>query len=359
MKLKSINIFVLIFGLVFGTLSTVNLNAQVQDPAKVAEEIAREFIPSEILTVMKSGLDSRTPNTGIPFDIFKSLYLPAQQNMHGIFFFKCKNADLDFQGATQTAPGEEKEVSAFQSTPTLLISRNNIYLYFKQLDGDYEKQIYVPFNQKADGLTYAAEEEPYYSLGYPLPAGDYVLAMAIVSAVDQQKLGVQYHEFSLPDAEAITEIDITPPFFINQMNQMTAVEMQTEIHKGFFTYSLYQMDPNFWHVFTPGDNLDIFFYIFGIQANAEGKYDIEINYSISQGGETAIRYATTPYEYPVVSQPLPMKKTVIVKTTDEEGKETKKTETRDLEPGTYTFVMEIKDNLSGKSATKSVEIEVK
>ncbi len=73
----------------------------------------------------------------------------------------------------------------------------------------------------------------------------------------------------------------------------------------------------------------------------------------------AIRYATTPYEHPVVSQPLPMKKTVIVKTTDEEGNEVEKTETRNLEPGTYTFTMEIKDNLSGKSVTKSIEIEVR
>jgi hypothetical protein len=142
------------------------------------------------------------------------------------------------------------------------------------------------------------------------------------------------------------------------MNTMAAVEMQTEVHKGFFTYSTLQMEPNIEHVFSPGDNLDIFFYIFGSQANAEGKHDIEINYSIAQEGELAIRYATTKYEYPVVSQPLPMKKTVIIKTTDEEGKETEKTETQNLEPGTYTFSIEIKDNLSGKSATKSVEIEV-
>ena len=358
MKLKNFSVIVLSFGLIFGTLSTVNLNAQVQDPAKVVEELAREFIPAEILSIIKSGLDTQTPNTGIPFDIFKSLYLPAQQNMYGVFFFNIKNADLDFKGATQPAAAEEKEVSAFESTPTQLISRNNIYLYFKQLNGDYEKQIYIPFNQKADGMTYAPEEENYYSFGYPLPAGDYVLGMAITSP-DSQKVGTQYYEFSLPDVASLTEIDITPAFFVNQMNEMSAVEMQTEVHKGFFTYSTLQMNPNLDHVFSPGDNLDIFFYIFGTQANPEGKYDIEINYAISQGEEMAIRYAPTKYEYPVVSQPLPMKKTVIVKTTDEEGNVTEKTETRDLEPGTYTFSIEIKDNLSGKSVTKSVEIEVR
>ncbi len=358
MKLKNLNVIVLIFGLFIGTLSIPNLNAQVQDPAQVVEELAREFIPAEILSIIKSGLDTRTPNTGIPFDVFKLLYLPAQQNMHGIFFFKCKNADLDFQGVGQAAAVEEKEVSSFESTPTQLISRNNIYLYFKQLNGDFEKQIYVPFNQKADGITYAPEEEVNYSIAYPLPPGDYILGMAIAST-DQKKVGTQYFEFSLPNAASFTEIDTTPVFFVNKMNEMAAVEMQIAVHKGFFTYSLYQMEPNVEHVFSPGNDLDVFFYIFGVQANAEGRYDIEINYSITQGEEMAIRWATTPYEHPIVSQPLPMEQTVIIKTTDEEGKETEETEKRDLAPGTYTFTMEIIDNLSGKSVTKSVEIEVR
>lgn len=358
MKLKNFNVILLFLGLTIGTISIPNLNAQVQDPAQMAEELARQFIPAEILSLIKSGLETRTPNTAIPFDVFKFLYLPAQQNMYGIFFFKCKNSDLGFQGVNQPAAGEEQEVSSFESTPSQLISRNNIYLYFKQLDGDYEKQIYVPFNQKADGLTYEPEKEPYYSIGYPLPPGDYVLAMAIASS-DQQKVGTQYFEFSLPNVAAMTDIDITPAFFINQMNQMSAVEMQTMVHKGYFTYSTLQMEPNIDQIFSPSDILDIFFYIFGNQANAEGLCDIEINYSVSQGEEIVIRWAKTPYDRPVVSQQLPMKKTVIVKTTDAEGNEVEKTETRNLEPGTYTFTMEIIDNLSGKSVTKSVEIEVR
>lgn len=359
MKLKNFNASLLIIGLLIGTISIPTLNAQVQDPRQVAEELSREFIPAEILSIIKSGLETRTPNTAIPFDVFKFLYLPAQQNMYGIFFFKCKNSDLGFKGINQPAADEEKEVSSFESTPTQLISRNNIYLYFKQLNGDYEKQIYVPFNQKAAGITYEPEAEPYYSIGYPLPPGDYVLAMAIASSDQKEKVGTQYFEFSLPNASSFTEIDITPAFFVNQMNQMSAVEMQTAVHKGFFTYGLYQMEPNIEQIFSPGDNLDIFFYIFGCQTNAEGLCDIEINYSISLGEEMAIQYATTPYEHPIVSQPLPMKKTVKITTTDEEGNEVERTETRNLEPGTYSFTMEIKDNLAGKSVTKSVKIEVR
>ena len=90
MKLKKFSVILLIFGLTIGTISIPNLNAQVQDPAQVAEELAREFIPAEILSIIKSGLETRTPNTAIPFDVFKFLYLPAQQNMYGIC--TCKSA---------------------------------------------------------------------------------------------------------------------------------------------------------------------------------------------------------------------------------------------------------------------------
>ncbi|MCJ7579465.1 MAG: hypothetical protein MUP98_02905 [Candidatus Aminicenantes bacterium] len=356
MKLKNIRVLVLIFGLIFGTLSISSLNAQVQDPSQVVEALAREFIPSQILSILKSGLDTRTANTGIPFDIFKSLYLPAaQQYMHGVFFFKCKNSDLDFQGAAKPAA---EEVSAFESTPTQLISRNNIYLYFKQLDGDYEKQTQVPFNQKADGLTFTPEEEVYYSIGYPLPPGDYVLAMAI-SSPDYSKVGTQYYEFSLPSAAAFTEIDISPVFFVTKSSQISAVEMSAEVHKSFFTYGIYQLEPNLNHLFSPGDNMDLFFVIFGTQANAEGKYDIEIKLSINQGEQIVALYDPLSKDRPAFWEQFPMKRPVSVPTKDAEGNETENTEFHNLEPGAYTVTIEIKDLLSGKAATKTVEIEVR
>ncbi len=96
-----------------------------------------------------------------------------------------------------------------------------------------------------------------------------------------------------------------------------------------------------------------------LNPNAENTYDIEINFSVTKEDQIVVRYPIISLEHPVVWQQFPMKQTVIVKTTDEEGKETETTETRDLESGTYRFSMEIKDNLSGKSVTKSVEIEVR
>ncbi|MGD2295672.1 MAG: hypothetical protein PVF22_07525 [Candidatus Aminicenantes bacterium] len=366
MKLKKLIIPVLVFGLIVGSLSTPGFAAQKNTKQK-AQEKEKEFIPKEVKSILKEGMDNRTLRTDIPFDIFKFLYLPTRtmENLHSIFFFTCKNADLGFKDASSLTAAldeqkEKKEESAFDATPAQLAANNNLFLYFKQLDGKYEKEVYVPFPLQVEGSTYDAEKEKYYTFGYPLPAGDYLLGVAITS-LDLQKIGTQYYEFSLPNPVAFkNELETTPIFFASSMNRMSAVEMQTEVHQGFFTYSVLQVEPNLEHAFPPGANLDVFFFIFGAQPTPDdpNKVDIEINFSILKGEETAVRWAPQKYEHPIVSQPLPMKKTVIIKTTDAEGKTSERKDTRDLDPGAYTFSMEIKDNLSGKSVTKTVEISV-
>jgi hypothetical protein len=357
MKLKGFIIPTLIIGLVVGILSTPSVIAQEQQP--------REIIPQEVKALMLQGMSTQTARTDIPFDIIKLLYLQTSvpQNLHGIFFFKCKNADLGFKDiAAQAAAAEEKkEETSFQTTPTQLAARNNLFFHFKQLDGPYEKDVYVPFNQKADGASFDAEAEEFYTVGYPLPAGKYMLALAITSQ-DLQTIGIQYFEFTLPNpASYVNELDITPVFFAKRMEQMAAVEQTVTVHKGIFTYGAYQIEPNLDHVFNQGEALDIFFFIFGAQPRTDDptKVNLEIDYSILKGEEIIIRWATQSTEHPVVSLPLPMKQTVIVKTTDEEGNSTEKTEERDLEPGTYTFSIQITDKLSEVSTTKTVQIEVK
>jgi hypothetical protein len=49
-----------------------------------------------------------------------------------------------------------------------------------------------------------------------------------------------------------------------------------------------------------------------------------------------------------------MKRTVTIKSKDEE-----KQEKKDLEPGTYTFSLKIKDNVTGKTLDKSIDFEIK
>ena len=363
MKLKGFIIPTLIIGLVVGILSTTSVIDQEAQTEQ--EQIPREIIPQEVKTLMLQGMSTQTARTDIPFDIIKLLYLQTSvpQNLHGIFFFKCKNADLGFKDmAAQTAPAEKKqEETSFQTVPTQLVALNNLFFHFKQLDGPYEKDVYVPFNQKAAGASYDAEAEEFYTIGYPLPAGNYMLALAIASQ-DLQTIGIQYFEFSLPNPTAfVNELGITPVFFAKRMEQMAAIEQTVSVHKGIFTYGAFQIEPNLDHVFNPGEALDIFFFIFGAQPRTDDptKVDLEIDYSILSGEETLIRWATQSTERPVVSLPLPMKQTVLVKTTDEEGNTTEKQEERDLEPGAYTFSIQILDKLSEVSTIKTVQIDVK
>jgi hypothetical protein len=84
------------------------------------------------------------------------------------------------------------------------------------------------------------------------------------------------------------------------------------------------------------------------------QYNIEVNYEVKQGDQTAIRYEATTYSNPLISQPLPLKQTVLVKTEKEEKKEV-----QDLPAGHYTLVITIADKISGLSAIKNVEFDVK
>lgn len=100
--------------------------------------------------------------------------------------------------------------------------------------------------------------------------------------------------------------------------------------------------------------MDIFFYIFGAQPSDQQKFDIEINYEVKKGEEYAIRWTPQKYESPLISQPLPLKQTVQIKSGEEV-----RTEQRDLPPGLYTLVINISDKVSGKSLTTSVDFEMK
>ncbi len=85
-----------------------------------------------------------------------------------------------------------------------------------------------------------------------------------------------------------------------------------------------------------------------------GKYNIDVNYAITKGEEKIIRYLTAHYESPIVSQPLPLKRRVMIKS--EEGE---RGERHDLEAGTYTLHVDIEDKVTGSSLKKTVDFEVK
>ncbi|MFP4082381.1 MAG: hypothetical protein ACLFVG_06445 [Candidatus Aminicenantes bacterium] len=367
MKIKHFIIPVLV---VVFTLCLIPKSTQAgQEKEQEEQESEIIIIPDQVKSVMEEGMTTREPRSDIPFSIIWHVYLPAQQNMHSVFYFKVKNADLGFapEAPQQKTPEEKKEEKEevpppeVETTPAKLKANGHVFLQFNRMENEMPqemiKEVYIPLNLEADSTSFQPQEEGIYSTGYPLPPGDYLLSMAITS-LNLERIGTQYYEFSLPDSLSFTEsLGTTPVFFVNNIERMASPETQAEIHKEFFTYSVLQITPKLENDFSAGENLDIFFFIFGAQPNQEGKFSIDISFEVFEGEEKVIRYETAHYDAPLISQPLPMKKTVIIKT-EKEGKTTERREQRDLEQGEYILKLVIEDKVSGKSLEKSVDFEV-
>lgn len=320
------------------------------------------YIPEEVKSVMLAGMANRQPRLDIPFTIDQNIFLPAREGLHSIFLLKIKNADLGFHPVTADQTIKKEETTA-QESQTASPSSNqlqasfNMFLMFNLVEGDKYKtvrEVYVPCNLIEDAASLDLDKEDYYFFGYPLLAGHYLLSVALTS-LDLKKIGVQYYEFTLPDPASFqNSMETTPIFFIKSIDRIEAPEMRTTLHRGFFTYSVVKIVPNIDRVFNIGENLDIFFFIFGAQPSAEQKYNIEINYEVKKDEELAIRWVPQTYDNPLISQPLPLKQTVIIKQGEEQRQET-----RDLPQGKYTLGLQIQDKISGKTLTKTIDFEVK
>lgn len=363
MKIRNLIIPVLLLGFILNLILSPSLAAELKE--KNAQEDKPIFIPKEIKSIFKEGIKTREARLDIPFTIIKHLYLPAQESMHSIFIFKVKNADLGFSPIAPESPEkkEEEEIEKealpeSEIVPTKLQSNSHIFLQFNKLEekapGEMVKEIYIPVNFQVESSSYEPDKEELYTTGYPLLPGDYLLSMAIASE-NLEKIGTQYFEFSLPNPSSFTNsLETTPIFFIKSMKRMASAELKTKVHKGFFTYSVLQIEANVERIFSPGDNFELLFYIFGAQPLENGKYNIEVNYEILKGEEKVIRFAPGNYEIPIIGQPLHLKRTVLIKSEAGERKET-----RDLEPGKYILSIKITDKLSGNSVDKRIDFEVK
>lgn len=54
------------------------------------------IIPDKVKSFFEEGIKTREARLDIPFSIIWHTYLPSQQNLHCVFYFKVKNADLGF-----------------------------------------------------------------------------------------------------------------------------------------------------------------------------------------------------------------------------------------------------------------------
>jgi hypothetical protein len=379
MRASKIIVPVLLIAVTLNLITALNAAGQrTQDKPKQKPQVKpqeRVTIPIEVKTAIQEGLASRQGRQDISVDPFHFLFLPAKENYHGIFFMKIKDGDLGFAPVSADAPAiEKKEVPVKKGPQEVAVPQEaenlqakfHVFLQFNRIEEEAEpqavKEVYIPTILQVPADGFDPEKTEIYTLGYPMPAGHYLLALAIAS-LDLQKIGVGYIEFSLPDAAQFTKtLETTPIFFIKELDQMEGPETHTALHKGYFTYSILKVVPNLEKVFSAGDNLDIFFYIFGAQPNAQQQFEIEINYEVKKEVEKegvkedqmAIRWSPQTYNNPLISQPLPLKQTVNIKS--EAGE---RTESRDLPPGNYTLVITILDKTSGNTTTKTVDFEMK
>lgn len=360
MRAKRIIIPTLLVIMVFSMMTFLGAAKQKDKPQAKAQE--RVFIPKEVKAIIQEGLASRQGRQDIPVTIFDSLFLPARENFHVVFFMNITNSALGYAPAATTpaAPAVKKgpQEVAPQEAVEQLQANFNVFLQFNRFDEagalQLAREVYIPSSIQVPAAGFEPDKEDMYSIGYPMPTGHYLLALAVTS-LDLKKVGVSYCEFTLPDSTQFAkEMDTTPIFFVKQMDQMSGVEQRTMFHKGSFTYSVLKIVPNLEKVFNAGENLDIFFYIFGPQPNQSQQYDIEVNFEVKKGEESNVRWSPQAYNSPLISQPLPLKQTVKIK--DDKGE---RTEQRDLPAGKYTLVISILDKATQNKATKNVEFEVK
>lgn len=352
MKIKNLLIPVLFIALILVPI----LNAQQE------EEQKKVLIPDKVKSLFQEGLQTREPQTDISIDFVKHYYLPARQNLHNVFLFKVKNSDLGYAPVT-VGETEEEETTVQPPASDKLQAQSHIFIQFNNMEsghpGEMVKEVYIPVDIQLDSESYQPDKKGLYSTGYPLPPGDYILSLAVASQ-NLEKIGTQYFEFSTPDPTSFTDnLGTTPIFFVKKIDRMSSPETEATVHKDFFTYSVLKMSPNLENRFKPEDYLDIFFYIFGAQPDSSGKFGLNIQFKVFQDDKLFIKYAPQSYEKgPLVSQPLPMKRTVLIQKKKGDKVISEEKEKRNLKPGDYTLSVEIEDTVTGKSLTKEVSFTV-
>ena len=358
MNMKKTMIPVLVAGFVIGLLAPV-LSAAPQQaqqkqekqdkPAATPAPPQRIIIPKEVKDVMQQNLAARQSREDFPFAVTKTLNLPARDGAYIFFFMKMKDSDLGF-AATPQVPDKMRAVF-------------DVFLQFYKIDGQPQPQllreVYCPTTLEEATATFNPNKEENFSVGYPLLPGTYVAALAVTTH-DLKKIGVQYQEFVLPNPQTFTkELDTTPLVFVSDVQENKPVEVIPALHRNTFRYATWELALNLDNSSKVGDEMETFFFIYGAQPNEQGRYNIECQYEVSKEQQPAIKFAPQAYLTPFIDQSLPMKQTLITKTTDEKGVATEKQSVQDLPVGTYTFTVKITDKVSGRTCAKSVDFTVK
>jgi len=350
---------------VFSVFAQAATETQQDTRKPEAKQQERIYIPKEIKAVMQEGLATRQGRQDIPFSVFQDFFFPTQvENLHTVFFFKAQNAALGFAApAPPPAPKKKGEQPPAAAPEGVLEAPLDVFLQFLQPDGTGALKTYqeafVPVTLQEESAGFDPAKEEWYSINYLLPPGTYTLAMALTSK-DLKKVGVAYLDFTLPGPASYAQtLETTPMFFVKSMEQMQTPENRIMIHKGYFTYSVLQIVPDLAETVKPGEQVELFYYVFGARPKSaepgqQPVYDMEVDYEVQQeDGTVAIKWAPSTSAISIISQPLPLKQTVKITKGEEEH-----TETRDLTAGKYVLVITVKDKVSGESVQKKLPFEI-
>jgi hypothetical protein len=374
-------------------LSDLCLTANLSDPVLSEENWAKirkdrpkaVFIPGQIKAILQRGLSTPQRTEDIPFSICKCLSLPARSAYGSVFMFngdehiltilperyymaddfyqatlflKAKNKNLGYAVGGHSADSKNEEKPSLAAVHETEI---NVFIEIRQTDAAgtsrVVREIFVPAHLKEESTVYDPDKENWYSANAMLRPGKYTAAVA-VSSWDLKKVGVDYIDIELPGPKSYGEtLEITPPFFIESMEQMKEPEAATFLHKSAFTYSVNRIVPNIDNIFSPGERLWISYFVLGAASKMgqEKEIDIEAAYEVQQeDGTVAISWEARNYNSAGIDEVLPWKPTVML--WDEHGgKELR----GDLGPGRYTLVITVEDKMSGATVEKKVPFEVK
>jgi hypothetical protein len=338
--------------------------AQAQKQTQEKEKI---YIPKDVKAVLEQGLAARQGVPVIPVTVSSHYFFPYYRVpglMHNVFELKVKNADLSFapvkSAAAPAAKAEEKKetTEAFEAVPASDMQvQFDLFLQFRQVEnnvpGKIAKEVFIPTEIIIPADEYKPDTEEVYYVGYDLPPGSYLLALAVRS-MDQKKTGTTYYEFSTPDWSKLEgKIETTPIIIDKEIGQMPSQETRTILHRGFFTYLVLKITPNIPKAIPQKSNLELLYFVMGAKANDQGKFALETGMEVKQGDTLMIKYAPTVYDLPYVSLPLPLKQTLKKTSGTAET-----TEVKDLAPGKYTLSVKITDKMSGGSVDKTVDFDV-
>jgi len=350
--------------------------AQAKDAKKTDQKQPEKVrIPKEVKDVIALGLPTRQGRQDIPFAVFNNYFFPTQvrENMITVFFFRAKNADLGYvpapvpPAAPAAAPAKDQAAAAAPApaapaAPAPLQARLHVFMEVHKLEngaaGPVAQEVYVPATLTEDPATYDPEKVDWYSIWSILPGGDYVLALALASP-DLKKIGVAYYDVKVPKiADFDNALGTTPIFLVKNMEQVQQAASHSEVHKGYFAYSVLNLIPNLDGVTTPGQTIEIFYFIFGAKlkdpANPQS-YDLEANYEVRLADKSVLKWPAQTYQYPLISQPLPLVQTL--KITDPEKGD--RMESKNLDPGTYDLVILVLDKVSGNKIEQKIPLVVK